>query len=474
MGRCRTGLEIDERPHGDVVSPLTRRALLLTGAAFCVAHTQAQAQTTPPPAQTASTDVAIAKASVPVEPVDVGAVIENQMQDYITQSGLTPRQARGELWVVSGTAPVAVPASNPDWVKYRMAAYMQALLDTEADYVAAQNLRLQTTTVRDFYKAAGDDVPPYVDPKLPGAASELIRKLLAAGSGQLDAKLRELGIDPKDYEKAPDAQRTALLRDHINTTVLKHSLADVVGLIPLQTFEGQDGAGNYQIGVVGVVSPKMRDLADQLLKARGQFTPEPAKAQDLSKVTADKPGLLHQFGLRWLYDEQGLPVIISFAQWASSYRGPDPSIAATYRDAARHQAEALADGQIADFLKATVVYDQATKAGVELDRTAAALPDSATISDTKTALDEMRRRIVRVATVNVTGIRTLTTWTGRHPLSGQPIIVVVRMWSAAGEQAAHALQASHRVGQPSNPTAPTPDVAAGVTQGNSLMKASDF
>jgi hypothetical protein len=445
---------------------LHRRSLLLGATALGMAHANAQTV----PAQPAG-DPATGAASASSPPIDVGDQLADQMSAFIDQGGYAKAQERGELWVVRGTAPVGVPTSNPDWVKYRTIAYTQALLDGQADYVAEQNVRIQTETVRDFYKAANDEPPPYADSKAPGQAAELIRKLLAVGNGQLDAKLRELGVDPKQYEQTPEAQRSDLLRDHLKVKVLKHSLSDVVGLIPVQSFEGTDGAGAMQIGVVGIISSKTRDFAAQVLKSRGAFTADPAHAQDLSALLADKAGLLHDFGVRRMYDAQGLPVLVSFAQWASSYRGQDAAIAATYRDAARHQAEALADGQIADFLKATVIYDQTSTTGAELDRTATVLPDSATVSDTKNAIDELQRNIKRLATVNVTGIHTLGTWSGKHPLADHTIIGVVRVWSAASEQAIHAMQDPHPAAAQ---TQAAPRGPAGVTQGRTLMNASDF
>ena len=94
----------------------------------------------------------------------------------------------------------------------------------------------------------------------------------------------------------------------------------------------------------------MQDFAEQVIKARGEFTPDPARAQDLTERYKDPSQLLQDFGVRRMFDKQGLPVIVSFAQWGSGYRGKDPDFAARYEEAAETQAEALADGQIADFL----------------------------------------------------------------------------------------------------------------------------
>ena len=456
------------------MSRLGRRAVLLAGAAFGVARAQAQttpAAPDPAPIQAASADAAIAQASINVAPVDVGARIENQMQDFIDQSGFAPRQARGELWVVQGTAPVSVQANDPDWAKFRMVAYTQALLNAQAQFAKEQGLRIGARAVSEPNKAPSDNVPAFVpapaldtsDANNGSPASNAKRSAKAGANAKTDART----------EAVQEPQRTDLINSKIEANTKRSALADVIGLIPVQTFEGHDGSGHFEIGVVAVISPKMRDFAVQVLKARGEFVPDPSRAQDLSKLTADKSDLLRQFGVRLLYDERGLPAIVSFAQWASHYRGPDPVLAAMYRDAARDQAEALADGQIADFLNASTIYLDNSAAGQDVAQTASVRPGSASAPITADIIDELQKKISRDANVRITGIRTLTTWTGIHPVSGQPIIVMVRMWSAASEQAVRAFQAPRPAAQPAATAAP-PTGPAGVTQGNSLMKASDF
>lgn len=448
-----------------------RRMVLALPAAFAAWRTAFAADSATFTAEAGDQVAVAARASVSVPPPD--GTLEERMEAFIEQSGFGARAARNELFILQGTAPVQVPTTNPDWVRYRQNAYTSALLDAQAKFVAEQNTQILTKTTLDFFKSANETPPPYVDMKTSGQAADVLRKLLAVANGTLDKELQNLGIDPKQFESMPEAQRSAMLTNHLKTSTIERSFGDTVGLCPVMTFEEwTNGAG--RIGVVAVSSAIMRDFAQQVLRLRGEFPANPAQAQDLSKLTADKTKLISDFGVRRMFDSQGLPVVVSFAQWASAYRGTDPAMAANYRDAAAHQAEAIADGQIADFLKGSISYDRNSTTGQEIDRIAVSLPDSSSVEDTKRLIDEMQKAIKRTANVNLTGLRTLKVWTGQHPAAtDQTIVGVVRMWSAAGEQAMRNRLAPKPAAAAAAASS-VPGGATGETQGRKLMNADDF
>ncbi len=415
-------------------------------------------------------DVAAKVATDP--PPSVGELIDEKIQDFIDKSGFGARERRGELFVLHGTAPINLPASNPDWVKAREIAYADALIEAQAAFVAERFTFQTTNTVKDFYKAGTDEPPPYIDGRSTNGAVTVLRKLLGVVNGKLDKQLLDMGIDPKEYAKAPEPQKTALLTNHLKIQNIKKSFGDMIGLLPVMTFEANDGAHNFRVGVVAVVSSSMKDFAKQVLSAQGGFQPNSERAQDLTKLYADKKQLLSDFGVRRLYDERGLPVIVSFAQWGSSYSGTDAAMAATYEDAARRQAEAVADGQISDFLAANVAYSDTSEVGQEQDRIASSLPDTVSTAETVKIVDALTRTIKRTSSAKITGLHTLYQWTGRHPASKTPIIGVIRIWSASAEQAIRGLDSPKKADDAASPSATkgTP----GVTQGRQLMNKDDF
>jgi hypothetical protein len=405
------------------------------------------------------------------DPVDINADLEEQIQKWIETSGYGERDGK-DLSVVHYISPVTVPSTNPDWVRFRMLAYTEALLEAQANYVARQMTTTLVNTVKELAKGS-DNPPPYQDVRTPGQAADVVRKVLAVAGGKLDGELRDMGVDPRQYEQTPDTQKTELLRNHLKKTTVRRSFGSLAGMMPVKTFEGQDGAKNYQIGVVAVVSPLMADFARQVMTYRGQFTPDRSRARNLSDLYKDKATLLHDFGVRKTYDDQGLPVIVSFSQWGSAYRGSDAAIAATYRDTARRQASTEADSQIVDFLKGSATYDQTSITGQELGQIASTLPDSTSVEDVKALIDQRQSTIKRTSAAQIIGMRTLYSWTGKHPASDTPIVGVIRMWSAASEQGVRALRDGQAAQSTVGSTEEKRDTPS-VTQSRSLMDSSDF
>lgn len=413
----------------------------------------------------------VTSASVPLDPGASNAELDDIIMKFKEESGLGQRERAGELDILSGTATVKVPETNPEWVKYRMEAFKEALIEAEADFVARKSVFHMERTVRDF-ESNGAQAPEYQDVRTPGAAADLIRKIVAVANGEADTKLREMGIDPTAYERAPEAQRTKLLTDSLKTESIKHAFGDLVGLLPVQTFEHR--AGNHTIAVVAVVSNKQKDFAARLLSAKGNFEPDLKNAKDVRQLVSDTSKLFQQFGVRHLADERGLPVLISYGQWQSSFKGVDEGIAASYYRAAVRQAESIADSQIADYLNASLNFVFKGNDGVELEKTAVTLPDSAREEDTKQLVDTVMRHMKRSASMQISGLRTLRNWTAKYPGTDQTIIGVVRIWSAADERNQRDLMQDRTEISPNGGNSPRPGGATGIVRGDMMMNSSDF
>ena len=452
------------------------RHILLAGIALAPMLVHAQPAPTATPGVERDVVRAVAQASLDTNDVDVGQNIEDQINIYLDKSGLRERQLRHEIEILKGTSAVLVPSTSRDWVMQRSTAYDDALLQAEADYVRQQNLQITDDTTKNLFHAAGQEPPPYEAVREPGKQAELIRKVVALAGGRLDGELRNLGINPKEYEEAPPPQRYLQMQNALKRETVRHAYGDLVGLVPLQTFEGHDGRGNYTIGVVAVVSPSLKELAGQVATAHGQFQPDPARAQDLKQVYGDPAKLIRDFGIRRMFDPAGLPVLISFAQWASDYAGNDPAVAQEYRGVAVQQAQARADGQIAQFLKGTMNVDEKSETGRDLEKQAERLPDGYVQDDaaTKAVTSSLLATIRNHASVQATGIQTLYTWSRKHPDTGKQIVGVIRMWSAAGEKATRELRDQHRVPATSAAVTKSPHGSPSVQQGRDLMNISDF
>jgi len=415
---------------------------------------------------------------------NVAAAIEQQMTDYIRGSPLQELQTKGTITIVRGIADVRVNASNRDWVRFRSTAYERAYTDAQAKFLESQGLRIAAQASNDYFSAGGEEPPPFNAgaAQAPGQMNDLFRKLAGLANAQIDQLLREASLDPRQYEVAPPPQRAVMLRDSYRRSTVRRALGELSGMIACKTFEGHDGQGNFQIGVVGVISQRLTDFAADVLRRRGDFTPNPANAGESPETILDnKDDLVRQFGARRIFDAEGYPVIIAFGQWASANLGAGGSAARTnaLERAAISQARAMADTQLSFFLSSQAAFETDNRAGDIYEAAVSRMPDNSVLpeADGIAIIDRVRERYQATSNVNIVGLADLGgVWRHKHPVTGADIIGVVRIWSPRAEQAARARQErpapATQVLQPQQ--AVPPAAPPGTESGRSLMRARDF
>ncbi|MCD8483684.1 MAG: hypothetical protein LR015_14165 [Verrucomicrobia bacterium] len=100
---------------------------------------------------------------------------------------------------------------------------------------------------------------------------------------KLNAKLLDMGLDPADFEPPPNVRREDHYTNKLLNTTTTRGYGSLAGLLPLQTFEGTDGRGQYVVGVLVVYSPSFHQFAADILQGRGklqtQRTPPPLAQQ---------------------------------------------------------------------------------------------------------------------------------------------------------------------------------------------------
>ena len=155
-------------------------------------------------------------------------------------------------------------------------------------------------------------------------------------------------------------------------------------------------------------------------------------------MVSDKAALVDLFGVRWMRDLEGLPVLVSFAQWGVERTGTkNVAMLAEYEDVALRQAEIRAGQQIAEFLSASGELESNAEFKKKLEETAERMADGYIaqkdpISSLEAPLRETMKRRARLN--NLTGLETLAKWKRSHPDVPQHVIYgAVRFWSAAGE-----------------------------------------
>jgi hypothetical protein len=441
---------------------LTRRAALGAGSAIFATAAAAQTQGT-------ETQSAVQQA------YESRMMLEEALQGFIERSGL--KQQAG-VTVEVGMAPVDVRGDNPQWVRARSIAFDAALLDAQSKIVKAFNTTIATETIRRVFRAADADLPTFPPEALerPGVLPDLMRRIVGLARGRLDAELRELGVDPAEFERAPEPRRAVLASNAIRSRTTIRAISELAGFTAVQTFETHDGNGNFQIGTVVVGSERTKGLVRQIQLRRGQFEPDLSRATDIRALVQDRRALVDDFGVRLLMDQAGLPVIVSFAQWGIAYGGNDRNRINLELDAASAQVQSSADRQIAEFLAASAQYDQTSETGREMESVALRQADGlerqpdTVVNITSSLLSVMRRQAnVR----NLTGITTLANWSQRHPVTNQQIIGCVRTWSAAAERDLRATRDGRPAAAPAAPER-RQGGEPGIRSGREHMNSRDF
>jgi hypothetical protein len=192
-----------------------------------------------------------------------------------------------------------------------------------------------------------------------------------------------------------------------------------------------------------MVSPALRQLARDVLTARGNIEPRQTAGRDPIRVQVEnlKEDLLTNFGIRAVIDENGYPAIISFGQWANAVSKKDERIASRFRSIAQDQARAIADQNIALFLNGNSMYESETTIGnaVEnhLDVDSTGFVEESNIA---TITDIIKEKARSRGKAKITGLQDIYKWTMRHPVYGHELVGVVRIWSPVTERAARRIK----------------------------------
>ncbi|MBN2069149.1 MAG: hypothetical protein JW739_05880 [Opitutales bacterium] len=387
-------------------------------------------------------DEAVAEASVP-EVVDPNLVVDKMITEYLNKGkGKEIRKQMKESngWIGYATAEVSVSPENPDWAKFRRNAYDKAVADIEAQYIKMQYQSIKAENVKELFANAAGEVPDfsYEDAGDPSKFGQILDKLLAVTEGKLDKELDELGVDKEQFARAPESQRHVMLSESLVKSTMVESMGSISGLIPVQTFEGFNEQKEHVIGVVCVVSPKLKQFAYDVLHRRGQIAPTDRAGEDLYELfSADDALLIDQFGVRKMIDEDGYPVLISFGQWSNSSRSENQTLVRKYRMAAKKQAEAQALNQLAMFLNGKTMVQSQSDMGELFEEAYKVHPDNYKEQDmVNSIIDTFHEKSRDVSKVNVSGLVPLYSWTVKHPDYGHEIVGVIMMWSPKTEKAA--------------------------------------
>ena len=333
-----------------------------------------------------------------------------------------------------GDAIVPIPADNYKWVDARSLAYTEALVNAYTKVAQEQSTSNQVETIKELID---DQTPLETDAlKVKSQAEALWNKILALTGGILDKKLEEVGINPEQYNAASEEKKKTLLKNAITVKSTTKALADTSGLVPVQTFEGNDGNGNYAVRVVVAKSPKRIALVKSMLKNGSNIPPIPNKKSSKTieqQVVVPEDVLFNQFGVRLIYDPEGYPVLVAFGQAGVANSGSE-AMKAIKLESARSLAKTNARNALTNLLRSSTVFksvvSQVSNSSSEMRLIAG--NDGITEEmienvDVTNSLNEKSTTKSQIS--NFAGIRELHSWSYTHPKLGHEVVGVILMWS---------------------------------------------
>jgi len=339
--------------------------------------------------------------------------------------------AKGQRFY-SAQETVSVDETNPQWPKWRVAAYKKAFLKIQSDFLESEYGKIAGETIQEYFSDESDnrlDFPESDDPRAASRLEEIWDKLVALSGAKLDNALAELGIDPSEFNAAPLEQRKNLFKNNLIEKSVKRAAGGLNGLIPIKTFEGIDSKGNYTIGVIGMYYGKMKQLADDIVKKRTPMLTRKSGKPINTYIPENKKVLADTFGIRVVFDEQGNPAIVSYGQWSYFYKGANEKKRARGYDHAMKKANAESQKQIAQFLSAAAQYEQIEETNANEAEIAIKDRDGNLSQQNITEMiDKMKSTMKIKFKADLRGMKKAKQWSYKNK-NGHEIVGVVTVWS---------------------------------------------
>lgn len=369
-------------------------------------------------------------------------------------------------------AVVRVPTNHPGYAKELVLAYEKAMLDLQAAFILQNYGTLTTKRISEYLSDDSenarqlDQTKPEKTPQQRSSGTKPdMDKLLAAIDADVDQYLARQGESPEKVSRLSVPQKKQLFRNNLIRETVKSAVQNMRGLVPVQTRLFTRSASNgerTEIGIIAVQSDKTRQFAEDIRMQRTSMVKGQGKIIDEYLPKTDKE-LLNEFGFRFVYDESGHPMLISYGRWGVSSEHPDPTRHLMNVENAQKTAQTLAEAWIAEFAGTRLqVLDARTQGSVMEEiatrithyENSAKIGTEDAVEDISNTIDKTLRSIKSDASMSLKGTSEIKVWEEKDQ-AGQLHVGAIITWTAA--QLANAQNVERNgttAGNVSGPTVP--------------------
>jgi len=292
---------------------------------------------------------------------EIGAWVEKFENDYDVSMGM----ADNGRTFYSGKATVNVGPLDPAYPKELTIAYEKALLDLQANVIMETYGNMSSDRITDFFEDDSTNAREFPPAKVKeevkkGKLERVLDKVLDLTEKKLDSALEEEGVNKDEINKMSVTQKKQLFKDNFTKNMTKKAFGNMSGLVPVKTTIVKSKEYNaIQVGVIAVISEKTIQFAKDISKSRPtNIKGTPKRIRDV--LPKSPKGYLDEFGLRYIYDKKGRPMLLSYGRWSVVQNSKDPSRAMRKLQSAQNKAKMFAEAAIGEFINSNIsVLDKA-------------------------------------------------------------------------------------------------------------------
>ena len=371
---------------------------------------------------TEQNDLSSANTMVDVEP----ETLNDWKRDFEEKFDVTIGMSENDKTFFFGETTVRVSPLDPAYAKELALAYDKALLNLQANFIMQTYGDFVAKSVSDFFEDDSTNATEFNPVKLKEQAAQgkvglILDKFVDVVDKKLDNMLVEQGVPLSEIQKQTVEQKKTLFKDNYSKSMTKKALASMSGLVPVQTkilTSTRNGKKTVKVGVIAIMSGKTIQFAKDSAKRR--TTHVKGKPSNIKMILPEQEeGYLDELGLRYVYDKQGRPMLLSYGRW--SVVG-NTSNAARYErkvQSAKEKARMYAESYISEFMKSNISAAQGAEAESISEEVATKL---STIENNKIAdaqesrdnigetLDKSFKKLQRSSKFKLRGTSQITTW----------------------------------------------------------------